>query len=162
MHSTFLLDTATSTSRGLPQAASAHLFYVLCVLTCSHNSSSRWSMLLSLQQPQQPCAGEYQAQACLHQCFVPCSLLRLAPDIISLPTDGLAATASQADVSAGEAGAEGGEQDSAARGRSSGDSTGGANQAAAGPKDLLVGHRCVVTQLASTQHSHLAAAWWES
>lgn len=71
-------------------------------------------------------------------------MLSLAPDIISLPTDGLAATASQADVS-GEAGAEGGEQDSAARGRSSGDSSNGAaSQAAAGPKDLLVGHRCVV------------------
>lgn len=74
-----------------------------------------------------------------------CSLLNLAPDMISLPADGLAATGSQADVAAGEAGADGEQErtEGAVRGRSSGDSSTGASSqaAAAAPKDLLVGHR---------------------
>jgi hypothetical protein len=67
-----------------------------------------------------------------------CSLLKLSPDIISLPHEGLPATASHADVTAGDAGAAEGEQHTTATARSSGD---GSTGAAAAGKDLLVGHR---------------------
>jgi hypothetical protein len=76
---------------------------------------------------------------------VHCSLLKLSPDIVSLPTEGLATAASQADVAAGDAGAEG-EQQNATTARSSTDGAAGAGAAAPAPKDLLVGHRSVGVQ----------------
>lgn len=74
-----------------------------------------------------------------------CSLLSLAPDMISLPMGdgGLAATASQADVAAGEAASGEGEQDGAAAGHATRSSRDSITGAATAPKDLLVGHRCV-------------------
>lgn len=73
------------------------------------------------------------------------SLLSLAPDMISLPTGegGLAATASQADVAAGEAAGGEGEQDGAAAGHATRSSRDSITGAATAPRDLLVGHRCM-------------------
>jgi hypothetical protein len=74
-----------------------------------------------------------------------CSLLSLAPDMITLPTGegGLAATASQAELAAGEAAGGEGEQDGAASGHATRSSRESMTGAATATKDLLVGHRCV-------------------
>ena len=77
-----------------------------------------------------------------------CSLLSLSPDIISLPAEvQLAAAASQADVAAGEAAGGDAEQQQPA-GRSSMDGSTGPQA----PKDLLVGHRCVLAWASLRSH----------
>jgi len=86
--------------------------------------------------------------ALYHGVVLDCSLLKLSPDIITLPCEGLAATASQTDVAAGDTSGDAEQHTHAASdARSSGDSS--SSHGAAASKDILAGRRCVAPHQAT-------------